>query len=189
MPQLIPEPIPMNRCLAVLLTLCFCLSACNGKPVDTSSAAKPPVPPPQAMFTGSTPEDQAKNMIVRYCQLLVYGYENLDMNPLQEVATARLAERAYHHMAAIGEGGVRMTSRVKKIDVTLVRFTLPGKATVKSREVWDFAYNDIRTGVKKEEMKDFVYLMEYTLEKHDGRWLIVDIAAGSEEKPKTPAQR
>lgn len=180
----------MKRFVFLALLSWTMLAGCNGSPVEKQAEAgkeKPPVavgvPQRVDLFTGNTAEDQVKNTIMRYNQLLVYGYDKLNMNPLQEVATVRQAEKAYHHMAAIGEGGVRMTSAVKKTDFTKITFPIPEKAEVKTRELWDFAYNDIKTGVKKEEMKDFVYLMNYWLERQNGRWIIVDIRAAEE----TPA--
>lgn len=176
----------------LLAVFCFLiLSACSDKPREGVAASKSGPPPWQPVYAGGTPEDQVKNVILRYDQLLVYGYENLNMNSLQEVTTHEQAEKAYYHMAAIGEGGVRMTSHLNKIDFTQVSFPTAAKAVVKTREIWDFAYNDIKTGVKKEEKKDFVYLMNYTLEYQNGRWLIMEASAGSEEKPgqKTEPRR
>lgn len=175
--------------IAISLLLCLLLVACREKAPE-GSAPVSGIPAPQVMFPGGEPDDLVKNVIVRYNQLLSYGYATLNMNPLQEVTTPQQAEKAYSHMAAIGEGGVRMTSQLKKIGFTAVTFPKPGAAVVKTREVWDFAYNDIKTGVKKEEEKNFVYLVTYTLENRAGRWLITDISAGSEEPPSSqPAPR
>lgn len=171
-----------GRILAILM-LCLMLGACSEETKEPVSSRPADIPPPNVEFTGKTPEDTVKNVIVRYNQLLVYGYERMNMNPLQEVASVRMAEKAYYHMAAIGEGGVRMTSRLKKINFT-VSFPRADRALVKTRELWDFAYNDISTGAKREEAKDVAHLMEYTLENQNGRWLLIDITTGSEEKPR-----
>lgn len=173
----------------VMLLLSLLLVACKEKAPESALPAAG-IPAPQVMFKGGEPDDQVKNVIVRYNQLLSYGYATLNMNPLQEVTTAMQAEKAYSHMAAIGEGGVRMTSQLKTIGFGAVSFPKPGSAVVKTREVWDFAYNDIKTGEKREEEKNFVYLVTYVLENRGGRWLITDITAGSEEKPAPqPAPR
>lgn len=175
----------MKKFLLYLALSCLMLTACTKK-ADEPKKGKAAVPPREAVFIGAAPEDQVKNVIMRYNQLLVFGYDNLNMNPLQEVAVIRLAEKAYHHMAAIGEGGARMVSHVTKIDFPNVSFASPGKALVKTREVWDYAYHDIDTGVKKEEIKNFVYLVDYRLEHQEGRWMIVDIAAREEASSKPP---
>lgn len=176
--------------LFFIVSFALILSACTEKPREAAapqqSAPAPvpkPTPPPwKPAYNGGTPTDVVKNVIVRYNELLAFGYEHLDMNSLQEVTNERQAEKAYFHMAAIGEGGVRMLSRLKRIDFTEVTFPSPGKADVKTREVWDFAYHDIKSGARKEEEKDFVYLMTYTLEGGGGRWLITETAAAGEEK-------
>src|ERR1035437_10074821 len=103
------------------------------------------------------------------------------MNPLQEVATVQQAEKAYIHMAAIGEGTVRMIARLKKIDFVQVQSPTDRKTTVRTREAWDFAYTDIKSGKKNEEVTDFPYDVTYTLEQTGGRWLISDIVASSEQ--------
>lgn len=181
----------MSCRIFIVIIACLAFGACSENPRDAASPSKPAPPQRERIYAGSTAEDQVKNVILRYDQLLIYGYDNLNMNPLQEVTTADQAQKAYHHMAAIGEGGVRMTSHLNKIDFIQVTLPQAGKAVVKTREIWDFAYNDIKTGVKKEEQKDFVYLMEYTLEYQGGRWLITQITTGSEEKParKTESRR
>lgn len=176
----------------LLIGICCALmvTACTEKPREAAPtqqsapapAAKATPPPWKPAFAGGTPTDAVKNVILRYNELLAFGYEHLDMNFLQEVANERQAEKAYFHMAAIGEGGVRMLSRPKRIDFTEVSFPSPGKAGVKTREVWDFAYHDIKSGAKKEEEKDFVYLMTYTLEEGGGRWLITDSVASGEDR-------
>lgn len=169
---------------------CLMLFACT----DKSREAAPPkqaapasgaqaVPPPMRLiYTGGTPTDEVKNIVIRYNDLLVFGYANLTMTPLQEVVNEAQAQKTYFHMAALGEGGVKMLSRQKKIDFTKIDFTGPGKARVETREVWDFAYHDITSGKKNEEKKDFVYLMVYTLEQSGGRWLITDTLASGDEK-------
>ena len=180
----------MRKKVLILLALLSILPGCKEKASmipesavtksQTTSVAPPPFRP---LFTGGGVEDSVKNVIVRYNELLTFGYQNLNMNPLQEVATLRQAEKAYFHMAALGEGNVRMVSRLNKIDFDRVTFPEPHKAVIKTRETWDFSYTNIKTGEKKEEQKDFVYLMTYTMEQNDNRWLITDIVASSEERP------
>jgi hypothetical protein len=126
-------------------------------------------------------EDLVKKLVERYNVLLAGGYKSLDMNPLQEVATPQQAEKAYIHMAAIGEGTVRMISQLKKLDFVLIQFPTDKSAIVRTHEVWDFAYTDIKSGKKNEEVKDFPYDVTYTFEQSGGRWLISDIVASSEK--------
>lgn len=174
--------------IRLLLAICctLILSACTEKPrhVVQSSNAKAVPTPMKPFYTGGTPADEVKNIIMRYNELLAFGYANLTMTPLQEVANKAQAQKSYYHMAALGEGGVKMRSQFKQIEFMKIDFNAPGKTHVETREVWDYAYHDVNTGAKKEneEKKDFVYLMTYTLEQSGGRWFITDTVASGEEK-------
>ena len=184
----------MIKKLATVLFLVFLATSCKNKPVEEvkipekpASGHTPPVYRP--MFTSGNQDDAAKNLIVRYNELLVFGYENLNMNPIAEVATEGQAEKAYFHMSAIGEGGVRMLSRVNTISFRQINYPSPEKVKVSTDEDWNFAYTDIKTGRKTEEQKNFIYHVNYSIEKQkDGRWLITDISATSDE-PEKPMKK
>ena len=188
----------MRFCLLISICCALVIAACSETPREIaaprhSAPAATPKPAPlpwKPAYNGGTRTDAVKNAILRYNELLAFGYEHLDMTTLQEVTNERQAEKAYFHMAAIGEGGVRMLSRLKRVDFTGVSFPSPGKASARTREVWDFAYHDIKSGTKKEKEKDFGYLMTYILEEENGRWLITDsVAAGEEKKNRKEGRR
>lgn len=123
--------------------------------------------------TGDQSEPAVKGAIMRYNQLLSDGYRSLNMNPVQEVATPEQATKLYHHMAALGEGRIRMDSTLKNIQFVKVAFPTNKEATVNTRETWDFTHLDIGTGKKIYEERDFVYEMEYGLKSDGGgHWLI-----------------
>jgi len=113
-----------------------------------------------------------KGTIMRYNQLLSDGYRSLNMNPLQEVATPEQATKLYHHMAALGEGKVKMDSTLKDIQFVKVTFPKPDESSVTTREKWDFTHLDIASGRKVYEERDFVYEMEYGLKYVNGHWVI-----------------
>jgi hypothetical protein len=177
------------RLFLLMILLLAALSGCSRKEEATT-------PPPSRGGALLLPqpdlprEELVKKIIERYNFLLAEGYRNLNMNPLQEVTTAEQAEKAYTHMAAIGEGKARLISQMKRIDYLQLLFPGEEKAVVRTREIWDFAYTDIKTGRKSEEVKEFPYDVTYTLEKRAGRWLITDVVAGSERdaRENTPKQ-
>jgi hypothetical protein len=175
----------MRKTLWSILIICVLAAmGCSDKAAENKPSEKPPVMPPAFVpaFAGTTPQDMAKNLIVRYNQLLIFGYENLNMNFLQEVATHDQAEKAYFHMAAIGEGGVRMRSRLNNIEWERIDQSKKDVITVKTKELWDFAYHDIKTDQLTEEHKAFVYHMTYTITPDkNGRWLISNIRAVADE--------
>ena len=70
--------------LAALLVLIGCKEKAAQHPESTQSKDASAVPPPyRPLFTGEGVEDSVKNVIVRYNELLTFGYQNLNMNPLQ----------------------------------------------------------------------------------------------------------
>jgi len=125
-------------------------------------------------------------MVLRYNQLLSEGYKTTNMTKLQEVATPELAEKAYYHMAAIGEGKSRLVSDLKKIDFVDTDCSKPSECRVVTKEVWDFAYADIQTGARSNEVKDYLYDVQYLLESRQGRWTITEITATGEERKELP---
>ncbi len=135
-----------------------------------------------ACATESPESKQVKGVIMQYNALLAEGYKNLNMNPLQLVASEDVATKAYYHMAALGEGKVRMVSVLKDMKFKEVKFPSPDTATVTTREIWDFTHNDINTGKKVYEEKGYPYDMTYELKKGGGKWKIYDVSAVGEER-------
>jgi len=172
----------MNRMSFVLLTLIIAFAGCK----DNSTSSKPAEPAPAKASSTSTPVEQAHNLIVRYNQLLSEGYKAINMTRLQEVTTPELAEKAYYHMAAIGEGKSRMVSELKKINFVETDCSQLTKCRVASKEWWDFGYADILTGKRSNEVKDYIYDVHYLLENRQGRWLITEITATGEERKELP---
>ena len=142
-----------------LLLLCLALAGCVSSSVE---------------------DRDVKASIMRYNQLLSDCYRNLNMNPMQEVATPEHATKLYYHMAALGEGGVRMVSQLKGMDFLDIHFPKDGKAVVRTRELWDFAHYGAIKGEKQYEERAFPYDMTYRLTKSDGRWLVDSITAKAE---------
>jgi hypothetical protein len=95
-----------------------------------------------------------------------------------------VALQAYYHMSAIGEGKAKMLSRVKNIDFVKTEFPAPGKCRLQTKEVWDFSYHDIAGGNVLQEVKDYVYHVQYTIENRQGRWTITGVSARGEEGGK-----
>lgn len=118
---------------------------------------------------------EIEHVIRRYNHLLIQGYRNQDMNPMQEVTTEEQARKLYHHMAALGEGRLRMESELKSIVLKKTDLRGSSEATVETEETWDFCHRRIDTNEKFAEEKDFIYRMGYVLNKNDGRWLITRV--------------
>lgn len=125
---------------------------------------------------------QVKGVVMQYNTLLAEGYKNLNMNPLQLAATQEVATKAYYHMAALGEGKVRMVSVLKDITFKEVTFPTPETATVTTRETWDFNHSDINAGKILYQEKGYPYEMTYELKKGGGQWKIQAVSAVGEER-------
>lgn len=116
-----------------------------------------------------------EHVIRRYNQLVIQGYRNQDMNPMQEVTTEEQARKLYHHMAALGEGQLRMESELKGIIFKKTDLRGSSEATVETEETWDFSHRKMATNEKFAEEKGFIYRMGYVLNKKDGRWMITQV--------------
>jgi hypothetical protein len=172
----------MKQTVFVLLFLIAAIAGCK----DKAPSSKPAETSPQKTSAASAPAEESRNLIERYNRLLSEGYKTTDMTRLQEVTTPELAEKAYYHMAAIGEGKSRMVSELKKIDFVATDCAKPAMCRVVTRESWDFGYADILTGKRSNEVKDYVYDVQYLVEKREGRWLITEITASGEERKEIP---
>ena len=122
-----------------------------------------------------TKKAEVEAAVTWYCALLADGYRNLNMNPLAQVATVKRATEAFHHMAAMGEGGLKMDTTLKKIEFGAFRVTAPERAEVDTEEVWDYVFLNTKTGKVRFD-NSVRYSMTYELEKQEGRWLVADIA-------------
>lgn len=140
--------------LLTLLLACAILAGCDRQKSDGSDIEK---------------------VIRRYNILLAEGYRTQNMNTLQEVTTREQAVKLYHHMAALGEGRLRLESQLKKMSMKKIERRDPSHAVVETEEVWDFTHYRMDTGEKYAEERDFVYRMGYILQKSDGRWIITEI--------------
>lgn len=126
-----------------------------------------------ACTMGDTGEIEAA--IRRYNDLLVQGYRTQNMNLLMEVTTHEHALKLYHHMAALGEGQLRMESKLKRIRFLNVERRGSSETMVETEETWDFTHYRMATNEKYAEEKDFIYRMGYVLNKENGRWLITGV--------------
>lgn len=163
------------RVLFALLTVVL-LAGCQSSP-SSSFPSKP-------LGRQEYREADVRSTVERYNVLLAAAYRELNANPLQEVASRDQAEKVYLHMAALGEGTVRMLSQVKEVQFAEVALLPAAQARAKTVETWDFAFTDIKTGAKREERKNFVYQVEYRLAFANNHWTITDITAHSDQPEK-----
>lgn len=173
----------MKRFSFTILFMIVAIAGCQ----ENASRKKTPESASTKEITSFTPPEVSHKLIVRYNQLLSEGYKTTNMTRLQEVATPELAEKAYYHMAAIGEGKSRMVSELKKIDFKETDCSKQSKCRVVTREWWDFGYADILTGQRSNEVKDYIYDVQYLLENRQGRWMITEINATGEERKEIPS--
>lgn len=129
--------------------------------------------------------EAVKATVVRYNVLLRDGYERQNMNFMREVASEDQATKLYSHMAALVEGGLRMSAALRDLQFQKVAFPADGEATAETREVWDFTHRRIATGEKFAEEKGFVYRVAYALGRREGRWVIVGVEVISGEPTHT----
>jgi hypothetical protein len=172
----------MKNAALIVLLLAVALAGCNEAPSPKAADSGRP----QAIASKDSGEP-SHNLILRYNKLLSEGYQATNMTKLQEVTTPELAEKAYYHMAALGEGKSRMVSELKKIEFLETDSSQGTKCRVITKETWDFAYADIQTGQRSGEVKDYIYNVQYLLENRQGRWVITEINASGEDRKELPS--
>ena len=170
--------------LSILIVLVLAAAIAGCKDSTPNKAAESPRTQSTAASSAS---DTSHSLITKYNALLSEGYKTTNMTKLQEVTTPELAEKAYYHMAAIGEGKSRMVSELKKLDFIETDCAAPAKCRVVTKERWDFAYADVLTGARSNEVKDYLYDVQYVLENKQGRWVITEITATGEERKELPS--
>jgi hypothetical protein len=128
----------------------------------------------------SSDADAVRATLTRYDELLRDGYQRQNMNFMREVASEEQAAKLYAHMAALGEGKLRLVSRLRALEFVRIDFPAEGQASAETREVWDFTHYRLETGEKYAEEEGFVYRMRYALRREKGRWLVTgaDVISG-----------
>jgi hypothetical protein len=170
------------KSMLLLAALSVAAFGCNQQPAAeraVSAAGQGAFAP----ITG-TPQQQVRLTVERYNALLAQGYRNLNMTGLQEVASKDEAEKAYVHMAALSEGKSRLISQLNKISYLSLEFPTPDSCRLATDERWDFAQEDLASGARSEEQKNFLYHVHYDLERQGGHWLVTRVVANSDEPDK-----
>ncbi len=167
--------------LIIFLFTTALFAGCKEAPPGKGGAVQP------QRTSGGAVTEIVHRRIARYNQLLSEGYKSINMTSLQEVTTPELAEKAYYHMAAIGEGNSRMVSELKKLDFVETLCSSAITCRVVTRELWDYSYEEIKSGKKVYEVKDYLYDVRYLLESRQGRWVITEITATGEDRKEVPS--
>lgn len=118
-----------------------------------------------------------------YDALLADGYRNLNMNALTQVATAEMARKAYYQMAAVGEAGLKMDSKLQKITFAPLKEIATDTVTILAEENWEYLYWDIKTG-KRLFDNSVRYSLTYTLTHTADKWLVAAISLRETEESK-----
>ncbi len=158
----------MNKLCVILLAGLFIISC---KPADKEVAA---IDPDVQQTQNSNEQERIRNTIVLYNALLAKGYRTQDMTVLSEAATEERALKAYYHMAALGEGKVRMDSKLLNIVFNDLQMLSDVKANVDTSEKWDYQYINFDTQSREYE-NTVDYKLKYSLVKQSGKWFVDDI--------------
>lgn len=116
-----------------------------------------------------------RQTVMAYTEALARGFETLDMNALNQVATEEQATQAFFLMAALGESRVRMTSELKDIEFGEVTFAEEGQASATTTETWDYDHISIDTSETVRSERGVVYRLRYDLALTDGRWFVTNV--------------
>jgi hypothetical protein len=131
--------------------------------------------------TASSSQQEVQEAVRLYTQLLADGYRKMNMNMLPLAATAERVKKTYLHMAAFGEGQVRMDSQLRKMEFVSTQFSATDRAEVQTKESWDYAYYKINNNEKAYE-NSVTYHLSYHLMQDSGTWLVDDITIMQSEE-------
>jgi hypothetical protein len=118
-----------------------------------------------------------QHTVLRYTQLLLVGYAQMNVTPLQEVATERQAMRVFNHMAALGSAGIRMESEL--VDIEFLNIGFPEKSVAKAttRETWNYTHMNTDTEMPNgRPVTGLIYTLSYELMRKNGRWLVSSVS-------------
>jgi len=133
------------------------------------------------IFSCSSGDKQlVRNTIIRYNELLSRGYAEMNMTGLRELATENQIEKVYIHMAALGEGKVKMISELKNIDIEDISFPSKDAAMVLTKETWNYTHVNIDTNKVDKKVEGIVYKLSYDLVKSNGRWVVANVVSRDE---------
>ncbi|MFH1020807.1 MAG: hypothetical protein V1782_09415 [Pseudomonadota bacterium] len=153
----------MKKHLVVLVSLLSLITGCEQK-------------------IGKQPQNALHETVETYNGLLADGYRRMDMNHLTHAATGERAAKAYYHMAALGEGRVKMDSALRNLEFLATKELAPGKAEVTTKERWEYKYIDIKNG-KASPRLSVNYTARYRLLKEKEKWLVAEITILYTDRP------
>jgi hypothetical protein len=123
-----------------------------------------------------------KDTIFKYNELLAQGYAKMDVTPLQEVATQEQAKKVYNHMAALGEGKIRMEAQLMDIDFLDVQFSEKNVAQVETRETWNYTHANTDTKMPGQTIVEgLIYTLSYQLVMGHGQWFVSSVRVLQED--------
>ncbi len=115
-----------------------------------------------------------QDAVLHYNTLLADGYRRMNMNQLPQAATGERAAKDYYHMAALGEGRVKMDSFLRSIDFNTIKQVADNKALVTTKENWEYKYINIDSG-RGGNTLTIHYTARYQLVKQENNWLVAEI--------------
>jgi len=140
------------------------------------------------IITGCAGSEKAelRKTIQNYNTNLTMALKGMNPDLLKEVATERERGAVEIFIVQLADENRIMDSRL--ISINFKEFSINKEqkeqtekenpvqtATVKTEELWSFRYLDVKTRNPVEGPKKIRYDAVYTLEKHDGKWLVADI--------------
>jgi hypothetical protein len=118
-----------------------------------------------------------QHTVLRYTQLLSVGYAQMNMTPLQQVATEGQTLKVFNHMSALGSAKIRMESELVDIEFLDIQFAEKDLAKVKTRETWNYTHVNTDTKMPgQHSVTGLIYTLSYELVRQDGRWLVSSVS-------------
>ncbi len=130
---------------------------------------------------------QVQSTVRAYNAQLAKAYAEQDMNALAPVATKKQAETEYYLMASLGEGKLRMFSKLDSLEFGSIVFPGDTVALARTSEVWDYRQISTETSAVVRAEKGVTYHLEYRLVLQGGRWLVDSVKSTDPTRTAAPS--
>jgi hypothetical protein len=127
------------------------------------------------LLSGCNKEDGLiRDAVIKYNKLLSEGYRTLNMNSIHQAATEEQAMKAYHHMSALGEAGLKMNAELRDLKFIRLKLLTFDAAEIRTAEKWDYVYLDINSN-KSMFDNSVDYNIKYVVRKRQDSWIVSDV--------------
>lgn len=135
--------------------------------------------------TTPDPEQEAavQQAVDRYLDALAESYSNLNVKPLEGLASPNEIARVRNLLQSLAQTGDRVDSSLRGYQVDHLEVFREINATVRLIEVWDVVRYNAFTGEEKGRTPDSIQKTVLQLRLVDGKWIVIGRSVLERETP------